>query len=169
MVFVTTSPVPAVWSHIETKELTGSAAEIVFTGIANDFTHLMIVGRLKTDVAGVIDNVRVQYNGDTTVTNYNHGHIRRTTTTVAGAQVNDDRVFYCNGAGSTADHFTNVVGYITNMTGTMHDYQWMSQSKDQAQYNGGVWGNTDIISSIRFYTGSNFIAKSKLVLLGMKK
>jgi hypothetical protein len=170
--------------QIATTTLNVSAASITFSSIPQDYTHLQIraIGRYTAGGTGSEAN-NMQFNGDTTFTNYrNHllygdggGTAAATndqSSTYAGVSFND---FWRGGEASGI--FATIIYDILDYTNTNKNKVVRSlngfeknASGGNVRFNSGVWLNTSAITSIRFIpaNGLSYAQYTNFALYGIK-
>ena len=95
----------------------GGAANIEFTNIPQDATDLLLVLSGRSNSAGVIIEMFVSINGNTTNSNYNYRRLGGTGTSSYSSSLTGSRSFdFANGTSSTANTFSAIECYFTNYT-----------------------------------------------------
>jgi hypothetical protein len=164
------------YDSLATVTLSSAAADVTFTGIPSGYKHLQIRGIGRSSASS--NPIFLQYNGDTTTSNYySHSLYGQGTTAYAGAEGStySQYVTYWPVAADTASAFGTVVidvldyqntnkykttralgGFDTNGGG----FSWL---------NSGLWKNTSAVTSITLkpYSG-NFVTYSQFALYGVK-
>ena len=156
----------------------GGAANVEFTSIPATFTHLQIRGIAKDDNTGSLDNLQMQFNGDTAA-NYK-SHFLYGTGSVVGAGVagSDSLMLAARVTGGNAS-YANIFGvFVIDIL----DYALTSKYKTIRNLigndrNGGgttgvysnLWRNSAAISSITLTPDSgNWVQYSHFALYGIK-
>lgn len=164
------------YDALATVTLSSATAEVTFAGIPSGYKHLQIrgIGRISSSSNPVF----LQYNGDTTTSNY-YSHALYGSGTAASAQAEgttySQYVTYWPVAADTANAFGTVIIDVL-------DYQNTNKNKTTrslggfdtngggfAWLNSGLWKNTSAVTSITLkpYSG-NFITNSQFALYGVK-
>ena len=168
------------YESIQTVSLTGNQSSITFSSIPSTYKHLQIRGILRGDRANTGEIVGVQYNGDTTTSNYvSHRLIGDGTNAAASSQASgtysSSWVTHIPGASSTASIFGPVVMDILDYATSNKNRVGRSLGGDVggdkiAWFGSQLWLSTAAITSITFVPifGSNFVQYSRLALYGIK-
>jgi hypothetical protein len=157
----------------------GGASSISFNSIPQTFTDLMFEGSIRTDRGTYgIDETLVQFNGDSTATNYSHTFIRgQGTGGIDSNRVTSGYIWGPGGTGSTntTNTFGNSQMYVTNYTGNNYKTtiteicsEGNSANNVFMMLDAGVWRNTAAITSVIFNNqGTIFLQYSKISLYGV--
>lgn len=156
----------------------GGAANVEFTSIPATFTHLQIRGIAKSDNAGSLDNVQMQFNSDTAA-NYK-SHFLYGTGSVVGAGVagSDSLMLTARVTGGNASYanifgvfvidildYANTNKYKVHRSLSGHDENGLGE----VFFESGLWRNTNAITSIKLYAeGFNWKQYSHFALYGIK-
>lgn len=163
---------PAMWEFISTIELASAAATIGFSGIETKFTQLRITGRLRLAKAAAANAATIQFNGDSTATNYFERYFYGATTAISTAGGNDNNMLQITANSAAAGRFTMVDIVISNLTGQQSEVLSRCMAFDTAMIIGGHWTNTDKITAILFEIlgpAADWMADCRLTLWGMQK
>jgi hypothetical protein len=181
-----TPAVPPTFELIQTTSLSSSASSIDFSLGSNSFTDLYMILNARTDVGGDKDQLLIQFNGDTTASNYSSGYnagdgsnssfssLFTRTTSAAGL-----RFAGLPGNGSSSGtrgaleidffnvnspYFKTVLAYggFTDLSST--------PVGTIGAYNGS-WRNTAVLTSIalKAQSNGNFMSGSTFSLYGMRR
>ncbi len=171
------------WTRIAFTELTGSQANIEFTGIANTYSDLVLYLSMRTNRATREASViYLQFNGATAGSNYRHRLLKASGYGVSSNQSSGDstslQVGYSSGQDATANSFASTTIYIPNYASS-YAKPLTSDSVNaivpgtewDTQISGGRFGNTSVISSIKILdiNGNNFLQYSSATLYGITK
>jgi hypothetical protein len=166
--------------QIATTTLATSAANIEFTSIPQDYTHLQIRGIARNSTAGTSgDWVRCQFNSDTSASyswHYLYGSGTGSPSSGAGATQSFMLVGWTMQNTSTANSFgvtiVDILDYKnTNKYKTVRSNLGYNQNTTDggAGLNSGNWRSTSAITSIKLYPASgNFNQYSSFQLYGVK-
>jgi hypothetical protein len=168
------------YESIQTVSLTSSQSSISFSSIPSTYKHLQIRGILRGDRASTGEIVGVQFNGDTSSSNYvshrligdgsNPGGSSQAAGTYSSSWVN-----HIPGGTGSASVFGGIVMDILDYTNTSKNTVGRSLGGD----NGGdktvwmgsqLWLSTSAVTSITLVPvfGTNFVQYSQLALYGIK-
>ena len=164
------------YDALATVTLSASTASITFSGIPSGYKHLQIraLGRNSTSSNPVF----LQYNGDTTTSNY-HAHLLYGTGTaafsVAESSTYSQYIGYFPDSGKTANVFgaavIDVLDYQnTNKNKTTRSLcGWDANGSGFSWFQSQLWMNTSAITSITLkpYSG-DFVTYSSFALYGVK-
>jgi len=156
----------------------GSTANIDFTSISGSYTDLVIVGNFGTDSTNTY--FKMQFNSDTTDSNYSGTYLRGTSAASPAAdygRYNGASAAYWASAGTKLPYnaingniIINLQNYSNSTTfkTSLLRYNW-TESNGATATNAGLWRSTSAITSIRLTTtaGSNFYAGSTFTLYGI--
>ena len=168
------------YESIQTVTLTGNQSSISFSSIPSTYKHLQVRGILRGDRANTGEIVGVQFNGDTSSSNYvSHRLIGDGSTTGGSSQTagtySSSWVTHIPGASSTSSIFNGIVmdilDYATSNKNRVGRSFGGDVGGDKLVYFGSqLWLNTSAITSITFVPvfGTNFVQYSQLALYGIK-
>ena len=158
--------------------LTGSQANVEFTGITGTYTDLVLTVSSRSDRAVNVETLSLQLNGDTS-TNYSltdvysYGSTVYSTRTTSATKIYDLFTVAANGTSNTFGSFEI---YLPNYAGstnkpvsvTLADiYNDTTTMGNNAL--AGLWRNTAAITSIKLFPVSgNFVSGSRFDLYGIK-
>lgn len=162
-------------------ELSGSQATIPLTISTSLYSHLTLKLRLRTDAGAVLDQVLVQFNGDTTAANYNTSSFDGSTNNTAVGTVSGVKIWSVPGASADANLFglvdpLHVFNYASTTRAKVVDWRGVCipstsvATNYRALMGGGLWTNTtNAVTSITLkpVTGSNFVAGSAYEVFGV--
>jgi hypothetical protein len=170
--------VPSSYESIATVTVgSGGAANVEFTSIAADWTHLQIRGISKTDRADDNDSVKMQFNNDTGSTYSTHVLLGSGSSASASGSANQTGALTFVGAGNNvASVFgggvIDILDYKdTNKYKTVRSLGgYESNSTGFVTFYSGNWRSTSAITSIKLFpnVGSNFNQYSQFALYGIK-
>ena len=161
----------------------GGALDVTFSSIPSTFKHLQIRYMLRNSGANVADGYStVQFNGDTSSSNYYFGHLLYGTgsgSAIAAALGTNAIIFTGGGAGNNAAANVFGAGVIDildyqngNKYSTVRSLGGIDNNGAGAMYlASGSWYNTSAITSIRFGTaafGANMLQYTSVALYGIK-
>jgi len=159
----------ATYDKIATTTLGSAASSITFSSIAASWTDLRLV-IVPTSTAA--NDIQMQFNGDT-ATNYSYTSLRGNGTSAASsAQTTVANISWTLGGQiDSIPHF--YTGDVFSYSGSTYKTILMSSQEDD---NGsgivgrtvGLWRNTAAITSIRLFTGVNFLTGTTATLYGIK-
>ena len=161
----------------------GGAASVTFNNIPQTFTDLKVVCSVRASrTAQTWDSIAVQFNNETTGTNYSAtltyaltggpGSIRETTSNRLGL------VQYASSIAATANTFGNGEIYIPNYLSANFKQiigDSVAETNGTADYllslSAGLWRNTSAITSITTYpiSGGTFLQYSTFTLYGITR
>jgi len=162
---------PATYEPIATTTLGSAAASITFSSIPATYTDLRLVFVART-TAG--DNIRIQFNGDTSSSNYSSTWIVGDGSTASSSRNTDfSRIQLPSSLNGTQPALVNVD--IFSYAGSTFKTLLVSESKD---LNGSgvtaqqvsLWRNTSAITSVFLESqgGGTFMANTTATLYGIK-
>lgn len=157
-----------------------SAGTFDFSGISNEYDHLYLIGRVRSNVASTIDLAYVYINADTTNTNYHYQQIMGANNTTSGGEGNNPRTIHICGDSSPSGTYTYFEIMIPDYaSSTIRKLLHVNFSNENAwgTFQSGQlmlgWNDTAAINRIRIQpdtTPTNeFMAGSYLELYGVKK
>lgn len=156
----------------------GGASNIEFTSIPNTFTDIAIKLSARWDQSGGIDYVYLQFNNDTSTSNYKSLFVRGNGSTTASSSATSEgkiRAAVLTSTSETASTFSNCEIYVpnygsSNQKSTSSD--WVGENNATATFMGltaGLWTGTSAITSIKLTPPSNnFVQYSTATLYGIK-
>jgi len=156
----------------------GGAANVEFTSIPATFTHLQIRGIAKDDNTGSLDNLQMQYNGDTDANYKSHflygngsvvgAGVGGGDSTMLGARVTGGNASYANIFGVFVIDildYANTNKYKVHRSLSGHDENGLGE----VFFESGLWRNTNAITSIKLYAQDfNWKQYSQFALYGIK-
>ena len=156
----------------------GGAANVEFTSIATDWTHLQIRCIARTDRASTSDALKVTFNSDTGANYAYHQLYGQGTSVISGggssaSQIYADRM---SAASATASIFgaavIDILDYAnTNKYKTLRSLGGVDlNGSGEMHLDSGLWQNTNAITSIKLVpnVGPNFVQYSHFALYGIK-
>lgn len=159
----------------------GAAANITFTSIPSTYTDLCLVFSVRSAVAGNLDQVWMQFNGDTS-SNYAFSWTVGTgsaDSSNGGTSATQIVAGYIPGSTATASTFTSSSVYIPNYAGSVAksaNMEHVFESTTTAVtgivgFSTGYWSGTSAINSIKLFTqsGSNLAQYCTATLYGVLK
>ena len=165
---------------IETKILTANTFSIVFSNIntySSLYKHLQLRVVARSVRADVGDDIRIQFNSDTSSSNYYY-HSLYGTGSVAGSESNGTfngaKFMQATSTNFTANAFNAGVCDITDAFAaknkTLRTFSGVPGSYDRVWLGSNLWNNTATINSMTLITGSgaNFLSGSRFSLYGIR-
>lgn len=162
---------------IATETLSGSQATISFTSIPSKYTHLQVRGHIRTDrAANAQDLFKMQFNSDTTETNYRYQYITGDGSTNTVVTNPTSAIGIASSATATAQIFAPFVVDIldyknTNKNKTSYCISGTDQNgSGQIQHYVHLWKDNSAITTITFLPnlGSNLVQYTKISLYGLR-
>jgi hypothetical protein len=162
--------------QIATTTATGSTADVTFSSIAQDYTHLQLRMIIKNHTANT-NQTRIQFNSDT-ASNYSWHSVGATNeTTSGGSGVTQAHIHIGNHPSSSVTStfgvfivdildYKNTNKYKTTRTirGTS-----LNNTDSNIEIRSGSWRNTAAISTIRIFPGADTFGQySSFALYGVK-
>lgn len=154
----------------------GGSATITFSSIPSTYTHLQVRLFARGTAANVQGGVTLQFNGDTTATNYYSHYMQADGSTVAaGANANASIHYDISGANATASVFGALIFDILDYANTSK-YKTSrvlggidNNGSGRMNLTSGLWSSTAAITSIVLapYSG-NFAQYTSAALYGIK-
>jgi hypothetical protein len=152
----------------------GGAASITFTSIPATYTDLVVKLSSRAATGGAVD-VLVQFNSDTTGTNYTIRQIQGNGTSVSSSGGSGNQSGTSSGSTDTTSTFANSEIYITNYRiSSNKNFSTDSVTENNATtayqtLRSGIWNNTAAITSISLVHngGANFAQHSTAYLYGV--
>ena len=169
---------PSTYELITANNLTTTAASVTFSGIASDWTDLVVRVSARDNAAFNGFSLRASFNGDS-ASNYSFIEIWSRGTTVASGLASSTAGrtdFYAvNGNSDTADTFGNaeiyIPSYLVSQSKPMSGAGVAENNSATGNTNAvtaNLWRNNAAITSITFTALSNFVAGSSFYLYGIK-
>ena len=157
----------------------GGASSIEFTSIGTDYQHLQIRGLLRTTEASASSNVSLEFNGNTTASNYTWHVLRGDGASTLGYGQTSDKVIgniAATGANASASIFgafvIDVLDYATSSkTRVARAFAGNDRNGSGAVVlNSLLFNNTGAVTSVKLLPpgSSNFAEYSSLALYGLK-
>lgn len=164
------------YESIQTVPVTSTTASISFTSIPSTYKHLQIRSFGRMSASATLDSLWMQFNSDTTASNYIAHGLYGTGSTVgayadtgAYAQIG---ILAANTAGSNmfGTFVVDILDYTnTNKNKTTRTLSGADLNGDgQLRFVSGLWRNTNAITSITIAGNSSFLANSSFALYGIK-
>ena len=169
---------------ISEDELSGDQASFDFTSIPATYDDLEIVFTLQTDQAVTESDINLEFNGDTTAGNYRYS-VFRTGILGSGSSVlavtngDDNLILQVPGSSSQSTDFARGVIHIRNYANTSINkvaygrcgYRPASGNPILSIYGVMDWESTAAINQVTISvdSGDNFVAQSKVRLIGIKE
>jgi len=156
----------------------GGAADVTFTSIPATFTHLQIRGIAKDDNTGSLDNLQMQFNGDTAA-NYKSHFLYGTGSVVGvGVAASNSLMLAARVTGGNASYvnifgvfvidildYANTNKYKVHRSLSGHDENGLGE----VFFESGLWRNTNAITSIKLYPQDfNWKQYSSFALYGIR-
>lgn len=152
-------------------------ASIDFTSIPSGYTDLLVKLSTRSNQASGPDYVYLQFNSNTSTSNYQGIFLRGNGSTVASSSNTAEgkiRAAITTTSGETASTFSNCEIYIPNYTSSNNkstSSDWVPENNATATFMGitaGLWTQTSAITSIQLSLSSNsFVANSTATLYGI--
>jgi len=162
---------------IQRVVLTGATGTVTFSNIPQVFSNLIITGIARGTAVALNVNLQIQFNGDTTTTNYWWQAIAGTNATpTTGASNTYTILGQVPGASATANcvgNFTCVIPEYSNSTffksfNSFNGYIASSATNSAVYSFANQWNNTSPITSITLnMNGGNILADSRFKLYGV--
>jgi len=153
----------------------GGAANIELTSIPQDYTDLLILVSARTNRGDQNDNLRVQFNGNSSSYSY---RLLYGTGASAGSEFGSpayiDYAGYICGNIATGNTFGNVLLYIPNYGSSNFKSLYAdgvaetNATSISMGLNAGLWSNTSAITSITITTIGTILQHSSATLYGIK-
>lgn len=157
----------------------GGASSVTFTSIPQSYTDLVVKLSTRTDQGSGPDYVYLQFNGNTSTSNYQGIFLRGNGSTVASSSNTAEgkiRAAITTTSGETASTFSNCEIYIPNYTSSNNkstSSDWVPENNATATFMGitaGLWTQTSAITSINLAPSSGlFVQYSTFYLYGVAK
>ena len=170
------------WKIAET-ELGASATTIDFSTIDQTYTHLLLLGSVRTDQAAEVDNVILRVNNNSTADDYTAQLVQGLAATASASEfVTDEtsaRVALATGATATARYFGNFKLWIYDYSDTNKAPAWTSEIVTPTGvatgdlYSRLMSGMLDVAGAVTRLTflpgaGTNFVEHSLISLYGIR-
>ena len=160
---------------LETTVLTSDAASVNFSGLDaySDYKHLQIRLVARSD-SGSTPNQWLEFNGDTTSSNYKYHALTGSGTSVSSFSGSPMFLHEVPSSGETSGIFAAKVIDILDFSSTSKNTTVRTAVGINASFNrvtltSGLWIDTSAVTSINTYPSSgNFIAGSRFSLYGVK-
>lgn len=152
------------------EELTGSTGTLTFSAIVQTYRHLLFIGSLRSSIADGVEDVAMEFNGDTTAGNYRHSYYQIFGNALTAIVVGDTRIMAriagANSPANSPGSFEIKVPYYSGVT-----FKKNAQGLSTARYATGgnellscihwmEWENNAAITQVAFKLGSgNFSGK----------
>jgi hypothetical protein len=174
------NPIANGYSAVATATVTsGGTSSVIFSSIPSGYTHLELRYTARADTSGVVqDNINLEFNGDTTTSNY-----RTQRFYTEGTSIGRDEVANYNLGGRLTGASANA-NFFGNGTITIPDYASTTKKKAMVAFSGvnngpganggcqlfgGTWSGTAAINQIKITaTNGNLVQYSKFYLYGIK-
>ena len=162
---------------LETTTLTTSASSVTFSGLGaySDYKHLQIRMVARSDNAAVQDNNWLEFNGDTTSSNYKYHALVGNGSSVSsfgGSPLFLNEVTAASEAtGNFAVKVIDILDFssASKNTTTRTLMGKTGTAGQRAALSSGLWIDTTAVTSIRTYlSNGSFIAGSRFSLIGVK-
>lgn len=159
---------------IQKQTLGANAASVTFAAIPATFNHLRLECTGRSDVANNFDDVKVQFNADTTDANYLSA-ICFGGASAGGSLETPGVIGTFAGATSPANYANSLTCKLANYKDTTWFKNWQSLTASNRNASSryalttiGIWLNTSAISQILLKpkTGTNFLTGSVFCLYG---
>lgn len=165
------------WEELDHITLTGTAANLDFQNISQDYKDLKLTFKLRTDRISASENIFLYFNNDSTAANY-YWQLLYGRDAAAGAQEGDSHVITTTPADSSpADYFG--FGHIIVRRYTEaelhHAYAVSVARRTSTQQENTInsvhWEIANAVTCITLtpQTGTNFVAGSEVILYGLRK
>jgi hypothetical protein len=160
-----------------TETLTSDSPSIDFSGLDQTYDRLIIQGYVRSDQAGTADNFLVEFNGDTTPSNYHRQSNYGVNGAAGVSEVSDAGLGVVSGNTAPAGSFGQITIVIENYAGSkrkvaLSDFVLEAATDDlYAGQRGMIWENTAAITQVTLKPGSgtNLMADTKLTIIGEKE
>jgi hypothetical protein len=159
----------------------GGSSTITFNSIPGTYADLCLVISARTSYADNNEQIKIQYNNDSTSTNYHDNILYAFGTTVGAANRTGNGAsqdFNVNAANSTSNLFSNNQLYISSYTSSEYKAFGYEVTNEKNSSGGnllvldaGIWKSTSAVTSIKLSTvqsGSVFVQHSTAALYGIK-
>ena len=162
---------------LETTTLSTSASSVTFSGLGaySDYKHLHIRMIARSNHTSVNDNNWLEFNGDTTSSNYKYHAMNGSGSSVSSFGGSPLFISEVSAASEATGNFAVKVIDILDFSSaskntTIRNLMGKTGTAGQrATLSSGLWIDTSAVTSIRTYLSSgSFIAGSRLSLYGSK-
>ena len=166
------------YTLIASNTLSTTAASVTFSAIPNTFTDLVLKVSSRNNDTGAAENLKIQLNNDTT-TKYSFTYIIGSGTSAVPGRASNLAYVESrqDGAGATANAFSNLEIYIPSYTATQNKpfSSFAVTETNDAGNNyiypiANLWRNTAAIDSIKLFNNGSFVfvSGSSFFLYGIK-
>lgn len=164
------------YDSIATTTLGSTTSSITFSSIPSAYTHLQIRLFARSTAANVAGGVTLQFNGDTTGSNYYSHYIQADGSSVAAGPNASASIFYdIAGANANTSVFGAIIFDVLDYTNTSKNTTTRALGGIDNNGNGrmnltsGLWLNTNAVTSITLtpFSGS-FAANTHCALYGIR-
>jgi hypothetical protein len=156
----------------------GGVSNVEFTSIPGTYTHLQIRGIAKSSNTGSLDNLQMQFNGDTAANYKSHFLYGTGSATGAGVAASDNLMLAARITGGGSSYtsmfgafvidildYANTNKYKVHRSLSGHDENGLGE----VFFESGLWRNTNAITSIKLYAQDfNWTQYSHFALYGIK-
>ncbi len=164
---------------ISERILTASTPSVTFSDIPDDYDLLRLEIVARSDIVSTTQSLKIEFNGDTTVTNYHRQDYVFDNGSNLSSEGQDNYVGDVAGASATADYYGIVTIIIPNYTGAwiksadgvsnQPSNTGLARIARRAVHRHTGSGLTSAITSLAITAdGNNFISGSKFKLIGVK-
>jgi len=157
----------------------GGASSITFSSIPQSYTDLLVKLSTRSNQASGPDYVYLQFNSNTSTSNYQGIFLRGNGSTVASSSNTTEgkiRAAITTTSGETTSTFSNCEIYIPNYTSSNNkstSSDWVPENNATATFMGitaGLWTQTSAITSMQLSLSSgSFVQHSTAYLFGIRK
>ena len=163
---------------LETQVLASSASSVTFSSLAAtygaDYQHLQLRLTTRTDRVNPIDNMRLNFNGDTG-SNYRHHWLLGDGGSVTSSTIASTNIELYRSAAATATSGifgANVVDILdpfsSNKNTVIRNFAGITTAANEVRLQSGLWVNTAALTTITISSGWNFVTGSRFSLYGWK-
>jgi hypothetical protein len=160
-----------------TETLTSDSPSIDFSGLDQTYDRLIIQGYVRSDQAGTADNFLVEFNGDTTPSNYHRQSNYGVNGAAGVSEVSDAGLGVVSGNTAPAGSFGQITIVIENYAGSkrkvaLSDFVLEAATNDlYAGQRGMIWESVSAITQVTFKPGSgtNLKQDTHLKIIGEKE
>ena len=168
---------PGAMIPLATTSLSTTAASITFSDIPQAYEHLQIRLFARGSASNPAGGVWIQFNGDTTASNYYSHYLQADGSTVVSGPNGNLNVHYdIAGANTTASAFGVIIFDIldyanTNKYTTIRSIGGVDgNGGGRVNMSSGLWKNTNAVLSVLLYPYSgSFVQYTHAALYGIKK
>jgi len=169
----------ATYEPIASQTLGSDTATVSFTGIASDWTDIVAVVHGRSARSAIQDNLYIQFNSDTTATNYSLTRIGGNGSSAYSERFSGASPGYnflaglLDGSTAAANTFSPSIIHVQSYANTNVYKTWLyggNVAGNSLERGVGLWRNTSAISTITFKTilGNNFKSGCTFSLFGLK-